>query len=223
MEKTLYLAGLAQTDAAQPFVQFGFGFAENGAFFAPEAVCGLPVLDDRYLPSEAGVREAAAFFSALDSDRLLCDFERPASPLLASLVEKLDAQRLIVPPQYAHLPHAAVFVPPYQPTRPFAQWLEKMRRRYGEIVLDMQPICPQESDLSGHFSEALCCMYRAEYRHGKPTFTLFDTVETYLRRAESANAPCIVLQTEFAALENTDCHTGDIGHRFAMTEYAGDS
>lgn len=198
MENKLYLAAFRRQNIEAGFAQQGFSFSYDGSFFAPEGYGNVWILDDRCLPSENGVQTAVRYFQCANYSALLCDFERPRTPLLASLLSQLDKERLIVPPQYADLPHSAVFLPPYQPNKPFQTWLKHNRSRYGSIVLDMQPIgAPCRH---GSYSNALCCNYLAEYQNGKQTFQFYDTPETFLRRIELASVPCITLQSEFSAL-----------------------
>ena len=205
MESVFYLAGLHRLPGCPAFAQLGFGFNEAGALRAPTPVGEILVLDDRALPSEEGLRAAAALFSSGPA-LLLCDFERPPQDGLIRLLKQLPPERLIVPPPYEALPHRAIFLPPYRAAQPFLEWLAAQRRRYGSIVLDLQPFLPGEQvpPAAGHFSEALCCHYRALWQDGKPSFQFYDSLQSYHQRLALAQAPCIALQPEYDRLQRRE-------------------
>ena len=221
MENTLYLASsaiLTEANAPLPYAQLGFGFSpQDGQFIAPIPTERVLVLNDSTAPSAQGLQEAEAFFRETNYDSLVCDFEQPYSADLATLLTALRPERLIVPPQYAGLPHQAVFLPPYRPLLPFSDWLCAQKRRFGAVVLDMQPISvrfpaghrpePVPRSVLPHgvqrISDALCCVYCSTLESGRPTFYLFDTVESYRRRIALADAPCVVPEQEYYDLINS--------------------
>lgn len=207
MMNCIYLASQEQTAFALPLAQTGFGFSAEGGFRAPGILADVLVLDDRFPPSRQGMAEARAFFAAADYGRLICDFEQPFDRSLAELVSSLDPARLVLPPQYREIAHAALFPPPYRAGQPYAAWL---RRWEDPLVLDHMPLClradpgaaPQPVSfeelppLRAFVSTALCCAYRVDVQG----FYLYDTVQTYSERASQSGCPCVVPVQEYAAL-----------------------
>lgn len=211
MKNCVYLAAEQPPPEGLPFAQTGFGFLPDGRLRAPEPCAALLVLNDRQLPSERGLEEAVSFFASAACERLICDFERAFDPLLARLAAALDPARLVLPPQYRALPHAALFPPPFLAQRDFDAWKDA----WGEaLVLDHMPLClravpgspPQRLPFSGlprlrpRQSLGLGCHYGVSACGGGAVFWLYDTPQSYLARAERAGCPCLVPAEEYRAL-----------------------
>ena len=219
MNNSLYFAVFAEKTGLSPLLRLGLGFDGSGAPLLPDAsapACAGLGLHDLYPPSEEGA-EALLDYVNQSELPLLCDFERPAQECWASLLRRLPSQRLIVPEQYASVPHAAVLCAPYLPARPFADWLAEKRRSFGRIVLDLQPLacalrCGEReffaqappAGVRGRLSDALCCRCAAGLSdEGTPTLYFFDDRQTLAARQAAADAPGIVLLSEWEALQLT--------------------
>ena len=218
MENSLYFAVFEEKTDRAPLLRLGLGFDAEGApvFPAlPEGCAGL-VLHDLNPPSEAG---AAALINYVNQTGLpvVCDLERPAQEIWSALLQELPARLLTVPEQYAAAPHASVLCAPYLPALPFADWLAEKRRRFGSLVLDLQPLacalrCGEReffaaappAGVSGRVSGALLCRCAAGLsEEGAPTLYFFDDRETLAARRAAADVPGIVLLQEWEALQVT--------------------
>ena len=205
MKTCIYFAGNAEIPAPGPRLIPGWGFSEAGLWRRPPAAAGDGlVLDDRFLPEPAALRPAAEAPRAAGC-ALICDFERPRSPLLAELLALLPAERLVVPEPYADLPHWEVLAGPYLPGISFSRWLQEKQARYGQVVLDAAPlrhrVLPGQAPepFSGPLPEqgfpcpGAGCL--ARYQAG--ALLLWDTRETLRRRCEAAGVPTIIFLSDW--------------------------
>lgn len=225
MINSLYLAADAPPQDGLLWVQTGYGFAPDGSFLSPEPLTGTVVVNDRFLPSAAGLKEAEVYFQRIAAVAVVCDFEQPLSDAFAQLVCGIGAQRAVVPPQYAALPHRAVFLPPYVPVLSYPVWLRRAQEAYGSLWLDLAPLRLQRGvggaarsvPLSrlppgeAHFSEALCCMYLCRCEAEGTVFSFFDTASTYRLRLERSGCPCLIPAREYRALLSNDAKSSPSG------------
>ena len=141
MEKCFYFAENQKTGCEPGTMTPGFGFTPNGLWrsrLLPSADAGL-LLDDRFLPSRAGIDTACRALAGW-TGLIVLDFERaPAAPLTA-LARSLSEKRLILPPAYAGLPHEAVLIGPWLAECSFSLWLSRRQERYGRVMLDALPL-----------------------------------------------------------------------------------
>ena len=209
MENCIYFAGNSELSVTEPALLLGWGFSETGLRRpgAPRFGCAGLVLDDRVLPGR-GVLDAAEAALRAAGGVVVCDFERPADPVLETLLSRLGDLELVVPPQYAGLPHAAVLAGPYLPGLPFRRWLAAQQAKYGPVVLDGAPLrhlvrpgCPpigwtEPLPDSGSFNPGSACL-TCRRPEG---FLFWDDRETLRRRCEAAEVPVILLQQEWENL-----------------------
>ena len=167
------------------------------------------IIDDRFLPERRGL---AAARRALEGWKglLICDFERDPSPLSVELVRSLSGARVVLPPAWAALPHAAVLVGPWTGEVSFSRWLKDRQARYGALVLDGLPLRaaadpggswePWTRPLPGHGfpCSGLGCLHR-RLPDGRIVF--WDTQKTLLERIKTAGVPVIVFSEDWEQLQ----------------------
>ena len=205
MKNCIYFAGSGQFSG--PRLVPGWGFTETGQpRFGSGTGDGI-LLDDRWPPAREAIgRMAEALRGAAV---VVCDFEKAPSPLLASLLARLEGQETVVPESCADLPHSAVLVGPYRPPGSFLRWLAGKRRRYGALVLDADPIrvqlrfgspgrtqAPVPSGTDWFCAGALCRCVRSG-----DGFAFRDTRESLRERCAAAAVPAIVFEAAWAGLE----------------------
>ena len=166
------------------------------------------MVDDRFLPDRRGA-EAARRALGRWKGLVICDFEGAPSPLLSELVKALAGARVVLPPAWAALPHAAVLVGPWTGELPFSRWLENQRARYGEIVLDGLPLraaaapggprepWPGSLPAMGFPCPGLGSLHR-RLPDGRVLF--WDTRETVKARICAAGIPVIVFSEDWERL-----------------------
>lgn len=202
MKNCIYFAGSGQFSG--PRLVPGWGFTETGQPRFGDGTGDGVLLDDRWPPAREAIgRMAEALRGA---GLIVCDFEKAPSPLLASLLSRLEGQETVVPESCAALPHSAVLVGPYRPPGSFLRWLEGKRRRYGPLVLDAEPIrarvpfgrpgqAPKPSGAEWFCAGALCRCGRCG-----DGFVFRDTRESLRARCAAAAVPAIVFEAAWAEL-----------------------
>ena len=97
MENCIYFAGNSELSVTEPALLLGWGFSETGLRRpdAPRFGCAGLVLDDRVLPGR-GVLDAAEAALRAAGGVVVCDFERPADPVLETLLSRLGDLELVV-------------------------------------------------------------------------------------------------------------------------------
>ena len=210
MEKTIYFAAFSEKNSPGPGLSLGWGFDETGALRRTGAQG--PVVDDRNLPAP-GAETAAAEALAGTRGPIVLDFERTVCPALERLARALPPGRLVVPPTYAHLPHARVLIGPYRGGEPFVPWLARQRQQYGPLVLDLAPMAWQLAPGGGpvpwygrapaglRYSPALACLWAVVPGPEGPGVALADTRRTLAARQQLAGEPAIVLLDQWQALD----------------------
>ncbi len=210
MKTCIYFAEIGGFPSGQPGLLLGRGFTKAGFWRnlpLPEGAAGLAV-DDLFPPNPRGLTVARQALSAWEG-LIVMDFERALHPGLAALVRALAGKRVILPPAYAALPHAAVLVGPWQGGCPLPRWLAARRSRYGALVLDAAPLrCrvlpgrPPEAwkgalPEEGFPCPGLGCLHR---RQADGSVLFWDTKQSLRQRLEAAGVPAIVLGSEWRAL-----------------------
>ena len=208
MKISMYFFSSDETCCGAPAVAPGYGFTPQGRWRPLPLPRGAALaLDDRFLPGPEGLREALDALRAWQGG-ILCDFERPRAPALARLLEALAGRDAAVPPGYADLPHSRVLVGPYLPGRSFSRWLADKRRRYGQLVLDAEPIAARI-----RFGQAAAAERPEPGGPGLPCpgaicrcagfaggFDFWDTRKSLQARCAAADCPAIVFDAAWAEL-----------------------
>lgn len=210
MKKCFYFAENQKKISEAACMMPGFGFTADGLWRGiplPMQEGGL-LIDDRHLPNPSGI--AAACRSLADwTGLIVLDFERkPAAPL-AALARALSGKRVILPPSYAKLPHAAVLIGPWQGEAEFSRWLSQRRACYRHVVLDAMPLrvqCfpggrrtrwRQKLPESGYPCPALGCLHR---RLPDGSFLFWDTRQTLSARLAAAGVSAILFESDWLRL-----------------------
>ena len=204
MKKCIYFAGAGQFPG--PRLVPGWGFTETGQPRFGDGLGDGVLLDDRWPPAREAVGRMAA--ALRDAALIVCDFEKPPAPLLAELVRRLAGKELVVPERCAELPHAAVLVGPYALPGGFSRWLADKRRRYGQLVLDAEPIAARI-----RFGQAAAAERPEPGGPGLPCpgaicrcagfaggFDFWDTRKSLQARCAAADCPAIVFDAAWAEL-----------------------
>ena len=218
MKTCVYFADILEPPLEDPLLPglggwfaLGWGFTPEGRWRPrplPAGAAGL-VVDDRHLPSPAGLREAERALARWEGAVIL-DLERPGSPLLVRLAEILGDRDLVLPPHYAACPHSRILAGPWTGEGDFPRWLARQEARYGPLVLDGAPVSrllapgrpgvPWTGPLpEGGFPDpAGGCLHR---RRGDGSLLLWDSPGTLARRLKGLEVPVLLLREEWAGIQ----------------------
>lgn len=217
MENLLYFAVFGRDFGKVPqrsrVVYGGFGFCANGnlriPYVPPER--SIILFDDQIIPQKFNCEQLSAFLDKYKIKTIIFDFERPKNDSLCLLINSVHNANVVIPATYAAVCRAMILAPAYLPKEPFANYLHRVRNRYGAGMLDLCPIhcsvCDgvwQQTDplhfKNGRYSNSNCCMYITRQGNAGTEIHFFDSQKSLLARASASALPCLLPLSEFEKL-----------------------